>query len=414
MADAAGDIAATGAARFDTISDMGRRYLRLHMTPDVGPVRLRNLLQHFGSVDAVLNASITELTQVPQVGPRTAESIFDHRRDDRSEREIERAAEEGVRILCLEDDDYPPMLKRISDPPTCLYVRGDLRPTDGVAMAIVGSRRCSHYGLEQARRFGEGLARAGFTIVSGLARGIDGAAHRAALDVGGRTLAVLGNGLATVYPPEHEDMAVEIAASGALLSELAVDQSPDAKNFPPRNRIIVGLCMGVLVIEASRRSGALISARLANDYNREVFALPGRVDQLEYSGGTNGAIREGWARPVTCIEDVLDDLAEVGRILSEGATVAEAVVASSTDAVQRPKPAKGADAGGKSQRPTSVAAALSPDEHKLVTAIGSDALLIDDIHDRCDVDVARIGALLINLELKGVLKRLPGNRYSRR
>jgi len=300
------------------ISDVGRQYLRLHMTPDVGPVRLRNLLQHFGSVEAVLSASIAELTQVEQIGPSTAASIFSHRRDDTGDREIERAADVGARILCLEDADYPPMLRRISDPPTCLYVRGDLRPTDGVALAIVGSRRCSHYGMEQARRFAEGLARAGMTIVSGLARGIDGAAHRAALDVGGRTLAVLGNGLASVYPPEHEDMAAEIVRSGALLSELAVDQPPDAKNFPPRNRIIVGLTMGVLVIEASRRSGALISARLANDCNREVFALPGRVDQLEYSGGTNGAIREGWARPVTCVEDVLDDLAEVGRILAAG------------------------------------------------------------------------------------------------
>jgi DNA processing protein len=207
------------------ISDVGRKHLRLQLTSDVGPIRVRKLITHFGSLDAVLSASMGELTRVDGIGERIAKSIFRARSDDTVEREIERAAACGLKVVCTEDAGYPKSLLNIPDPPICLYVRGRLEPADGVAVAIVGSRRCSHYGREQAVRFGELLGRAGFTVISGLARGIDGHAHRGALQGGGRTIAVLGNGLPSVYPPEHADLAADIANAGAVVSEIRRDRN---------------------------------------------------------------------------------------------------------------------------------------------------------------------------------------------
>jgi DNA processing protein len=185
-----------------------------------------------------------------------------------------------------------------------------------VAIAVVGSRSCSHYGREQARRFGVSLAQTGFTVVSGLARGVDIAALQGAMDAGGRTIAVLGNGLASVYPPEHAEAAERIAQNGAVISEIPIDTAAAGENFPSRNRIIAGLSLGVLVVEAAKRSGALITARLANEYNREVFAVPGRVD-LKTAMGTNHLIREGQAKLVMGLEDILDELGELGTSISQ-------------------------------------------------------------------------------------------------
>ncbi len=392
------------------VSELGRKYLQLHMTADVGPVRLRNLLDHFGTLDAVLGASRAELEKAAGIGPHIADSIFNTCRDDRLQREIEQAEALGVKIVCIEDPGYPELLKRLPDPPACLYLRGSLEPTDAVAVAIVGSRRCSHYGLEQARRFGEGLGRAGFTVVSGLARGIDSIAHRASLQAGGRTIGVLGNGLAQVYPPEHAVLADQITGAGALLSELALDQAPEAKNFPPRNRIIAGLALGVLVIEAGHRSGALITARLASEYNREVFALPGRVDQPMYAAGTNGMIRDGWARAVTCVDDVIDDLADVGRIMRS-----EMAATSAHDNGE----ASGGDAplSAEGKAPSSGAASavsLTADEQRVHAVITADAMSLDQICEQAGLDPGRVASLLTGLQLKGAVRRLPGNCYVRR
>lgn len=398
-------------AEATVISPLAAQYLRLHLTPDVGPVRLRRLLDHFGSFDAVFGASQTELQRVEGIGPAIAASIFEGRDEAGVRREIERAGEVGARVICLEDPDYPACLKCIHDPPTCLYVRGTLDRTDAVAIAIVGSRRCSHYGLEQARRFGEGLGRAGFTIVSGFARGIDAAAHRGALDAGGRTLAVLGNGLAQVYPPEHAELAADVVGNGALVTELAVDEAPDARHFPPRNRIIAGLTLGTLVIEASHRSGALISARLAADYNREVFAVPGRVDQPMYCAGTHKMIREGWARLVTSVEDVIDDLAETGRAMRAAAGEGQAAGCGS-----------GEGGGGDGDGGTAAGAAgalpaglkLSDEEGRIFAALADDAMSLDAICERAGLEAARASSLLIGLQLKGAVRQLPGSRFARR
>ncbi len=301
------------------VSEIGRKFLRLHLASGVGPIRLRKLLDHFGDVDSVLVASAGALQRVDGVGPKVAEGILQARDESAVENEIKRAAECGVRILCSADSDYPKPLLHVPDPPTCLYVRGELQPTDSVALAIVGTRRCSHYAREQALRFGELLAGAGFTIVSGFARGVDGFAHQGALRAGGRTIGVLGNGLAHTYPEEHADLAEKVIKSGALVSELPIDVAPDSKNFPGRNRIIAALSLGVLVIEAGHGSGALITAEAATDYNREVFALPGAVDRPELTAGSNRLIQRSEAKLVTCLEDILDELQGLGELMGRGA-----------------------------------------------------------------------------------------------
>jgi len=395
------------------ISETGRQLLRLHLTSDIGPIRIRKLLDHFGSVNAVCSASMSELEKVDRVGPKVARSLFQSRNDDVIEREIERASQLGIRIICWEDAEYPMLLKRITDPPACLYLRGKIEPTDAVAVAVVGSRRCSHYGAEQARRFGEGLARAGFTVVSGLARGVDSIAHRAALQAGGRTFAVLGNGLAQIYPPEHDRLAEDVAQAGALFSELKIDQAPEAANFPPRNRIIVGLALGVLVIEAGKRSGALISARLASEYNREAFALPGRVDMPQYSAGTNGLIRDSQAQLVTCLDDLLDGLAEVGRIMRQEI---ESISEPSSDV---PRDTSGSGSSALPTDPTSTnqqrpPSSLSPDEHRVLQALSTDATDIESIQMQTGLDVSRVTSLLTMLQLKGAVKQLPGDQYVKR
>lgn len=384
------------------ISDVGREYLRLQMTPDLGPIRLGRLLDYFQTPDAILSASQSELQRIEGIGRQVSRSVFRARENGEAvEVEIEKAANCGARILCLADDDYPKSLKHITDPPTCIYVQGELERQDAVAVAIVGTRRCSHYGTEQAVRFGELLAGAGFTVVSGLARGVDGHAHRGALRAGGRTIAVLGNGLGTIYPPEHAELATSIASSGAVVTELAVDVGPEAKNFPGRNRIVIGLSLGVLVIEAGKRSGALITARLASEYNREVFALPGNIDRGDLTAGTNALIRDGGAKLVTCLDDILDELADVGEVM-------------------RPEPAVPETAGSKNATPTTAPTAAAPDrldrlsqQQKAVhNAIAQGASDGDAICETTDLDAATVGSALTALELASLVQRLPGNRVA--
>lgn len=376
------------------ISEVGRAYLRLQLTQDIGPARLNKLITHFGSVEAVLSASMAALERVEGIGPQIATSLVRARDGGPVDREIDRAAEEGLRIVCRDDDDYPQSLLHIPDPPICLYLRGHLEPTDCVSVSIVGTRRCSHYGREQAARFAESLARAGFTIVSGLARGIDGEAHRGAIRGGGRTLAVLGNGLARVYPPEHESLAAEVACSGALISELPVDTPPDAKNFPRRNRIIAGLSLGVIVVEAGRRSGALITARLAAEYNREIFALPGRVDRPDLTAGVHALIRDGHAKLVTHLEDVLDELSEVGQIM-------------------RPRPPATAEGDSTEVSGTTQVrmSMLASQEQAVLAVVMDGAEEINAIRAKVELDMGSVLSTLTALQLKGFIEQLPGNRF---
>ncbi len=376
------------------------QYLRLWLCPGVGAIRFASLLRELGSIEAIMDAGESLLARVEGVGPKTARAIVEARpaTGDRVKRELDLAARFDARLICLADDEYPAILKRIDDPPPCLFIRGALEPADALAVAVVGSRQCSRYGAEQSERFGALLAGAGMTVVSGMARGIDSAAHRGALRAGGRTLAILGCGLCHVYPAEAEQLARDIAAHGAVISELPMDTVPDASNFPPRNRIIVGLSLGTLVIEAAHKSGAMISARLASEYNREVFALPGPVDRPQ-SEGCHELIKTGAAKLVTDLPDILDELGEVGRILGSGE-------ASTPDAART-------RADADIHKPTAPPPQLSADERVVLDGIGHDSYSIDELCERLTIPPARIAAAVTTLQLKGLLRRAEGDRYKR-
>ncbi len=401
----------------DVITEAGRVHLRWALTDGVGPLTFSRLIEHFGDAAAALGAPASALQAVKGIGRERADSILRGPSPELIEREIDSAAEHGVRIVCRADPDCPEGLRRIPDPPTVLYIKGELRPTDAIAVAIVGSRRCSLYGGEQARRFGELLAGVGVTVVSGLARGIDAFAQHGAVDAGGRSIAVMGAGLRDVYPPENRALAEKILASGAWVSELPMLAAVRAENFPARNRIIAGMTLGTLVVEAAARSGALITARLAAEYNREVFAVPGRV-QDPTSIGTNALIRDGGAKLVTCLEDVLAELGEVGPALTRGHAATsplDAERATGSGGAGTPKPAacaplfQACDAG--TQAPP---APLSDVEQCVYGLTGSEPILQDVMLRAAGAPVGDVLAAITALELKGLLRRVPGNLLVRR
>ncbi|MDO8301966.1 MAG: DNA-processing protein DprA, partial [Sedimentisphaerales bacterium] len=353
------------------------------------------LLKQFGSVDSALDASVCELTKVDGVGTRTAEQIVRTREDFNVEGELALADKLGVCIMNLEDERYPAPLSGIYDAPPILYVKGTLVRQDALAIAIVGSRRCSIYGQEQAGRFAHLLASSGFTIVSGMARGIDTAAHRGALTAKARTIAVQGCGLSHVFPPENKQLFEEIAASGACISELPLAYEPRSENFPPRNRIIAGLSLGVIVVEAMERSGALISAKAALEYDREVMAIPGKIDS-PLSAGSHRLIKDG-AKLVDRVEDVMEALGYIGdQIKSHVSTAAS-------------------EAQGKMETPLFDIArlALSPDETTVHNCLSKEPIHIEELIGATHLAVGTISASLISLRLKGLIKQLPGNLFIR-
>jgi len=401
----------------EVISDIGRPYLRWALTDGVGPILFTRLLRHFGDAEAALGASATQLEHVHGIGRATSDSIARGRDAVTVETEIQAAAAHGVRIVCRADPEYPPGLRQIPDAPIVLYIKGEYRETDAVALAIVGTRRCSIYGSEQARRFGELLAGAGFTIVSGLTRGIDAFAHHGAVDAGGRSVAVLGNGLTEIYPPENRALAEKLLQNGAWASELPMQAAVRAENFPSRNRIIAGMTLGTLVIEAPQRSGALITARLANDYNREVFAIPGRL-QEPAAEGTNALIRDGIAKLVTNLDDLLNELGDVGarmraEVAADGPSAAPTrgreAAGPALDA-QRPLP----DGRGSECAAAPAARSLSAAEERVYAVLGYDAVLQDVVLRAAELPPGEVLAALTTLELKGLVKRLPGNLVVRR
>jgi DNA processing protein len=280
--------------------------IRLAMTSGVGPAIFRALLERFGTAAEVFDAAPADWRSVPGVGTKIAQALAAARTEIDVDAQIALCEANGISVLARTDDDYPRLLRTIHDPPGVLFVQGSILPADALAVAIVGSRHATRYGLQQAERLAAGLARAGLTIVSGLARGIDGAAHRGALSAGGRTIGVLGSGLLEIYPPEHASLAAEVTAHGAMMSEFPPQFPPVGGAFPQRNRIITGMSLGVVVVEASDRSGALISARHAMEQGREVFAVPGRIDS-RMSRGCHALIRDG-AKLVQSIDDVLEEL----------------------------------------------------------------------------------------------------------
>lgn len=398
-----------------TITDTGREHLLLALCEGVGPLRFAAMVERFGGPAEAARASVGELCELKGVGRDTAERIVRSRDATRVDAEIAAAEELGVRVVCRADSDYPEGLRRIPDAPIVLYVKGELRPTDAISVAIVGSRRCTIYGSEQARRFGELLAQAGFTIVSGLARGIDAFAMHGAADVGGRAVAVLGNGLHEIYPPENRALAEKLLERGAWMSELPLRTAARAENFPSRNRIIAGITLGTLVVEAAQRSGALITARLATEYNREVFAIPGRV-QDPMSFGTNGLIRDGAAKLVMTLDDVLDEFGELGRTLNRPVATQTTLFEPAADgtpnrACTGPAAALGAD----DAQLAASADGLGDVEGRVLAALGSEPLLQTDVLLRLsDLSSGEVLAAFTSLELRGLVARLPGQRVARR
>ncbi|HEY7086967.1 MAG TPA: DNA-processing protein DprA [Tepidisphaeraceae bacterium] len=374
-------------------------WLQLALTEGIGPILTRRLIDSAGSAEAACAATSKTLSAIEGIGSAKSRSIYESlcRAADEAPREIERAREMRVSIICQDDELYPTLLRSIPDPPSVLYVKGSLEPRDLNALAIVGSRRCSFYGREQAERFAALLAGAGMTVVSGGARGIDSAAHRGAMsDSQGRTTAVLGCGIDQVYPPENASLFQQIAQRGAVLSEYPIGTPPVAENFPRRNRIVSGMSRGVLVIEADERSGALITARQAcDDHGRPVFALPGRVDN-RMSAGPHQLIRDG-AVLVTKLEEILEALDP----LPQGAL--EPMLFNQEHPTLAAEPAAPAPLPG-----------LSDQQRAILVGIDDEPTSIDTIVERTTLPVHLVLQELTFLSLKGAVRRVDGQTYARR
>jgi DNA processing protein len=351
---------------------------------------MRALLAHFDAPSAVFRASRSALTQVDGVGDQTAEAILTF--DDREavQQEMERADTLGATLISPWDERFPNRLREIYDPPGFLWMRGTLPETARPTITIVGTRRCTDYGRAQAHHFAAELVRRGFTVASGLAYGIDAAAHKGALDAGGRTIAVLGSGVGNVYPQKHAALAERIEDSGAILSEYAIDADPDAPNFPERNRILSGLALGTLVVESYSEGGALITARLALEQNREVFAVPGAITK-DSSRGTNRLIQRGHAKLVMDLEDLLEELPNV--------TVEEPEDVDAEDVGPDPRP-----------DPTEE---LSGAEKVLYEALTDTPIHIDELCANTGIDPSTALPCLLELEFKGLVRQLAGKQFRR-
>jgi DNA processing protein len=342
---------------------------------------VRSLSALLGSPQAIFTAEREKLSQAEGIGPAIVEKIIAQRSSINPAEELKRAAKLKAQILTPLDEDYPKPLLQIHDPPLALYVRGKLLPTDQHAIGVVGSRRTTIYGRETAESLGYQLAHAGFTVVSGLARGIDTFAHRGALKANGRTLAVLGGGIDEVYPPENIKLADEIAASGAVISEFPIGKQPDKTTFPIRNRIVSGLSMGVVVVEADLTSGALITANQALEQGRSVFAVPGRVDSPA-SKGTHMLIKTG-ARLVENVDDILQEFEFL---------------------IPRPKPGESPDKG--------LFPPLNDEEKKIVQLLEEGEQNVDEVIRKTGINAGRFSVVLLGLEMKRLVRLYPGRMIS--
>ena len=353
-------------------------YIALNLMEGIGPVRVRALSETLGSLQAIFEAGRDDLLRAPGLGPTQATAILTQRSRLPWREEQDRVEALGARLVTPADPDYPKPLTHIHDPPLALYVQGTLLPADRKAVAIVGSRHATPYGRDTADAFARQLAGVGFTVVSGLARGIDTAAHHATLKAGGRTLAVLGGALDRLYPEENRALADAIAQQGAVISEFPLGRAPDRTTFPMRNRIVSGLSLGVLVIEAGATSGALITAGQALDQGRSVFAVPGRIDSPA-ARGSNRLIKNG-AKLVDALDDILEDF--------------EYLIA--------PKP------GGSARAPATALPPLTDPEQQIVSALIDGERSMDELSRQTGLTAAAMSVLILGLEMKRVVRLLPG------
>ncbi len=355
--------------------------IALNMLPTVGPVRLRKLLEVFGEPQRVLAARRDQLRKVEGIGHDVADQISGWESIVDLDAELKRIREFGATVITQESTSYPKTLSEIHAPPIVLYVWGELQDRDHHAIGVIGARRTTHYGMESAKKLAYQLAYAGLTVISGLARGIDTAAHQGALAAKGRTVAVIGSGLSKLYPPENRALAEKIRnGNGAIVSEFSMEIEPDRQTFPMRNRIISGWSHGVLVVEAGLNSGALITASQALEQGRSVYAVPGQINAPS-AIGSNRLIQQG-AKLVMSAGDILDDLQ---ILLPETRPSAEAAA--------RPLPP------------------LSADERRVFDAIDASETPIDRISARCDLPSATVSSTLLRLELKHLVKQLPGKYF---
>ena len=365
--------------------------IALNMVPGMGPVRMRTLLETFETPQRILAAGSSALRAAKGVGKETADSIASWESHVDLAAEMKRIGDFGAKVITVSSPEYPAALRTIHNPPVVLYVWGDILPADAHAIGIVGSRNVTHYGTETAKKLSYQLAFAGYTVVSGLARGIDTSAHHGALAAKGRTIAVIGSGLAQLYPPENLGLAKMIAESGAIVSEYPMERPADRQTFPYRNRIVAGWGRGLLVVEAGLNSGALITANQAVEHGRTVFAVPGPIDRPT-SAGTNRLIQQG-ARLVTSADDILD---EFGTLIPRSQTISTSE--------------KGTRSG--TSTPAS-APALSHDETLLVTALEVGELTLDQLSEATRLPLSKVSATLLGLEMKRLVRALPGHRYER-
>jgi DNA processing protein len=351
-------------------------FVALNMLPHIGPVRVKKLLEVFGSPQQILQARPKDLLNVQGVGDEVAESITSWKIHADVAAEIERAEKFGAAIITQSDAFYPAVLRQIHDPPIVLYVWGTLK--DSHAIGVVGTRKPSHYATECAKKLSYQLAYSGLTVVSGLARGIDTAAHQAALAARGRTIAILGSGLGRLYPPENSELAERISSSGAVITEFPMTTAADRQTFPMRNRIISGVSAGLLVVEAGPASGALISATQAAEQGRSIYAVPGRIDHPG-AIGSNRLIQQG-AKLVTSAQDILDDF---GLLFPR------------VPALEHPAPEL----------------SLTPAERSVRESIGDDETPIDTIISKCGLPTNEVSSTLLALEMRKLVKQLPGSRF---
>lgn len=368
-------------------------WIALNMVRGIGPRTANQLLNRFGSPASVFAASRLALGK-EGLKPDTIQELQDSSILEKANAEIERLEKLNAEVITLEDDAYPQLLREIHDPPIALYVRGDLpKALERPALAVVGSRRCSTYGVNVAESLSRDLAAHGLTIVSGLARGIDAAAHRGALESNGQTIAVVGTGLETTYPKEHKKLEEQIIASGAVVSEFPLGTPPLPQNFPYRNRILSGLCFGVLIVEASEHSGSLITARLANEQGREVFAVPGNITS-QTSFGPNYLIKDG-AKLVQIWRDVVDELPREAKEQLFG--------------IERPTTTQ------SNVQPIFEAVDLSDSERKILDILSSDVPAhIDQLLLSSELSSSDLMTALLGLEMKDRIKQLPGKSFIKR
>ncbi|MFC1555129.1 DNA-processing protein DprA [candidate division KSB1 bacterium] len=359
--------------------------LTLHFIPKLGPFRVRQLVDSFKTADALFNAGVDQIARLDKFDTALAnqvkKSLNDNKLSEKVENQLRTLEKHSGRIITLWDEEYPENLKNIYNPPVLLFVKGNILKSDKNSVAVVGSRNVSDYGKLSAERISEDLASKGLTINSGMASGIDAFAHKGAINAGGRTLAVLGCGIDIVYPAENVSLYKEVVKNGAIISEFPLGTKPWPGNFPARNRIISGLSLGTVVVEAAKRSGALITASAALEQNREVFAIPGNISSSR-SEGTNALIRDSAAKLVQNAGDIIAEL-------------------------------NLNDTGRKPEEPESPPVKLTKDENKVYSLVGNEPILVDKMSQKTGVLPQILLTHLLTLELKGLVRKLPGNKYIR-